>query len=230
MGAARAPGPAGCSKAAGRLSSGGRQGVGRPPRQLLLFVGVEGVPLFVRPSVHADLVAAAGNLGDLLGALLSVTPLDEHRRRQSPPFEHVEQPRRALVEMVDGETGHWASGHLTEDTPLRRATIDRGRSPRLPALLHPHPSLGRGRRALPRRRQREGAVRLPRRLPLLRAPSGQRRRLGPGTTAQARPVTTAPGWAPAKIARWRRAGRHGGGDPGATSESGLISSSAASPP
>jgi hypothetical protein len=66
--------------------------------------------------VHADLVAPSNDFGNPIGSLLAVATFDEHRGRQSPALEHIEQPRRAVVEVVDGEAGN---GHLTEDTPLR---------------------------------------------------------------------------------------------------------------
>jgi hypothetical protein len=64
--------------------------------------------------VHADLVAALGDLGDLRRPLLAVATFDEHRRRQTPPLEHVEHARCAVIEVIHGEAG---DSHLTEDTP-----------------------------------------------------------------------------------------------------------------
>ena len=56
-------------------------------------------------------------------------------------------------------------------------TSGHGRAEGLSPLLHPHHALRRHRAALPGRRGRGGAVRLSRRLPLLRAPLDHRRRL-----------------------------------------------------
>src|SRR5437899_12551772 len=49
-------------------AGGARQRVGGPSRQLLLFFTVEGVPLLVGPAVHPELVAAAHDVGYLVGA------------------------------------------------------------------------------------------------------------------------------------------------------------------
>jgi hypothetical protein len=68
--------------------------------------------------VHTELVAALHDGGHLLRSLLAVAALDEHRRPQAPPLEHVEQAGRAVVEMVDREASNSTLTHVTDVTPL----------------------------------------------------------------------------------------------------------------
>jgi hypothetical protein len=69
---------------------GRRERIRRPPGQLLLVLGVEGVPLLMGPAVHAHLVSAAHDPGDLVRSLLAEPSFDEHCRGQPSPLEDVE--------------------------------------------------------------------------------------------------------------------------------------------
>jgi hypothetical protein len=49
--------------------------------------------------------------GHLGRTLVAVPALGEHRRRQPPTLEDVEELRSSLVEVVDGEARHGSSKH-----------------------------------------------------------------------------------------------------------------------
>jgi len=90
--------PPGGAKAARTNSGGTFERKSCLPRQLRLACRIELMPFLMNPTVHAELVPAARNLGDLGRMMLAVPAFDEKRGAYAVAFEQLVNPRKADLE------------------------------------------------------------------------------------------------------------------------------------
>ena len=106
----------GCAKAARSHPGGGFERVGRASREIGFGGGIERVPGLVQPAVHAELVAARGDLAHGVRMLHAVPTFDEEGRAQRAALEQREERR-----VADGERRVLARGQRAGAAARRRS-------------------------------------------------------------------------------------------------------------